>query len=76
METIILDSKFITWKELGIDLQYPNQKHIAAEKWPEIEVWLNETMPDTWRSSTKGIWFLRGSDAVLFKLTWSGNIIR
>ena len=82
-QTVTLDSCTVFWKELGVNIDDNNVKYKAAKKWDEIEKWLEDNISISEYGSNcklhnaydKGIWFFRKSDAIHFKLVWSGNIV-
>jgi hypothetical protein len=75
-EVIELTSCTVFWKELGVDIRNEKILEKAAEKWHEIEAWLEEHIDiDTYRPYDKGVWFLHRKDAMFFKLIWFDNIV-
>ncbi len=48
---------------------------LADHVWDlQLRPWLEDNTQSVWRSHTGGVWFVDPVDAVLFKLTWSGQI--
>jgi hypothetical protein len=75
-EIIELESCTVFWKELGVDIHNTAMNTKAANKWDEIEIWLEENIKEkTYNPHYSGIWFLHKEDAILFKLTWAGRIV-
>lgn len=76
-QEIYLTSVTVFWYDLGLP------KHITADmtpkladKWDdEIGPWLVDNSRDVYQPHADGVWFRDPKDAMLFKLTWSGQMI-
>jgi hypothetical protein len=71
--TIALDSAMVTWEDLGLSgLSDSKKEKIYYERFSD---WLDNCKGD-YRASLRGIWFARGNEAAMFKLTFAGAIAR
>ena len=75
-----LASVTIHWYELGLRVTYVDRTrdlsdYILLEKYQtEIYDWLETTCQGNFVVHENGIWFVKGSDAMMFKLAWAGRI--
>ena len=69
--TLTLDSMMVTWEDLGAPNLSDKQKETIY--YDQLIDWLDKCEGD-YRGSSRGIWFARGNEAVIFKLTFAGAI--
>lgn len=70
---VTLDSAMITWEDLGLrGLSLDQKEKIYYNHFAD---WL-DTCKGDYRGDPRGIWFARGNEAVMFKMTFAGKITR
>lgn len=76
-QEIILSSITVFWHDLGLPrILSDRMRNYLADKWEEeIGPWLVDNIRGHCQPYSNGIWFHDPKDAMLFKLTWSGQMI-